>query len=180
MSLLLRSSPTFATATLLSLAGCVLEEPVREEIIEIFEEVVQESEPPRHPLAGVELGSTVLAGPSIAIKIDTTAGDIVFEELVEGGVTRYLAVIHTAILDELGLVRSGRPQDADLVRSLSGVFVSSGVRNANLREIIRGTGPQLSEHVTSGGIRDGEFFSQSSRKPGPLKLHIAASELAGA
>lgn len=173
-------SPAFVTPTLLSLAGFVVEESVREEIIDISEEVVQESEPPRHPFAGVQLGSTAVADPSIAIRSDTIAADIVFEELFEGGVTRYLPFIHTAIPDELGLVRSGRPQDADLVRPLGGVFLSSGVGNANLLEIIRGTGLQLSEHVTSCGIRDGEFFYQSSRKPGPLNLHIAASDSDGA
>jgi hypothetical protein len=78
----------------------------------------------------------------------------------------------------VGPVRSGRPQDADLVRSLGGVFVFSGVGNSNVREIIRATRLQLVEHDTSGGTPDGKLFFRSSRKPAPLNLHIKASELA--
>ena len=189
MGLSLRTSLALVSVSLLTLAGCAVEEPVEEDIIEVAqEEVVEAPEPPRHPFTGVELGSTVVTGPSIAIKIDNTAAgrpqvgiaaaDIVFEELVEGGVTRYLAVFHTAIPDEVGPVRSGRPQDADLVRPLGGVFVFSGVGNANVREIIRGAGLQLVEHDTSGGTPDGEFFFRSSRKPAPLNLHISAADLA--
>ncbi|MEQ9086752.1 MAG: DUF3048 domain-containing protein [Pontimonas sp.] len=178
----------YFSAFALVLSGCAAQpEPVEDQVVEIIEEVV-EPEVPRHPLTGFELGSSKVSGPSIAVKIDNTssgrpqvgiaAADIVFEELVEGGVTRYLAVFHSAIPEEVGPVRSGRPQDADLVRSLGGVFVFSGVGNANVREIIRGTGLQLVEHDTSGGTPDGEYFFRSSRKPAPWNLHISASDLA--
>lgn len=189
MGFSLRTSLALVSVTILTLAGCAVEQPVEDAVIELIEEeeVVEESEPPRHPFTGVELGSNVVAGPSIAIKIDNTAAgrpqvgiaaaDIVFEELVEGGVTRYLAVYHTAVPDEVGPVRSGRPQDADLVRSLGGVFVFSGVGNSNVREIIRGAGLQLVEHDTSGGTPDGQYFFRSSRKPAPLNLHIEAADL---
>jgi hypothetical protein len=183
-----RSVITGLALSALALSGCaVQEEPVEDEILEIVEEVVEVADVPRHPLTGFELGGESVSGPSIAVKIDNTgagrpqvgiaAADMVFEELVEGGVTRYLAVFHTAIPDEVGPVRSGRPQDADLVRSLGGVFVFSGVGNANVREIIRGTGLQLVEHDTSGGTPDGQFFFRSSRKPAPVNLHIEASGL---
>ena len=173
------------------LAGCTSEpEKIEDEIIEVLEETVIEVDVPRHPLTGFELGSSGVSGPSIAVKIDNTssgrpqvgiaAADLVFEELVEGGVTRYLAVFHTSIPDEVGPVRSGRPQDADLVRSLGGVFVFSGVGNSNVREIIRGTGLQLVEHDTSGGTPDGAYFFRSSRKPAPWNLHISASDLSDA
>ena len=174
----------------LMLTACAVEpEPVGDQVVEAVEvEEVVEPEIPRHPLTGFELGATEVTGPSIAVKIDNTssgrpqvgiaAADIVFEELVEGGVTRYLAVFHTAVPEEVGPVRSGRPQDADLVRALGGVFVFSGVGNANVREIIRGTGLQLVEHDTSGGTPDGELFFRSSRKPAPWNLHISAGDLA--
>lgn len=188
MRRVLRPHASLASVVLLLLAGCAASEPVEDQVIEVVEEVVlEEPEPPRHPLTGLELGSETVTGPSLAIKIDNTAAgrpqvgiaaaDLVFEELVEGGVTRYLAVYHTAVPEEVGPVRSGRPQDADLVRSLGGVFVFSGVGNSNVREIIRGAGLQLVEHDTSGGTPDGEFFFRSSRKPAPLNLHIEAASL---
>jgi hypothetical protein len=143
---------------------------------------------PRHPLTGFELGTNTVSGPSLAIKIDNTgpgrpqvgisAADLVFEELVEGGVTRYLAVYHTAIPDEVGPVRSGRPQDADLVVSLGGVFIFSGVGNQNVRDIIRQTGLTLVEHDRPSDSQPGwKSFFRSTRKSAPLNLHIRASEL---
>lgn len=181
---------TVAIGLSLLVSACAVEpEPVEDQVVEVVEvEEVVEPEAPRHPLTGFELGSTEVTGPSIAVKIDNTssgrpqvgiaAADVVFEELVEGGVTRYLAVFHTAIPEEVGPVRSGRPQDADLVRALGGVFVFSGVGNSNVREIIRGTDLQLVEHDTSGGTPDGELFFRSSRKPAPWNLHISLAELA--
>lgn len=175
----------------LLLAGCSAaeaEETVSEPEVEVVEEV-EEAAPdvPRHPLTGVELGTASVGGPSIAIKIDNTgagrpqvgiaAADLVFEELVEGGVTRYLAVFQTEVPNEVGPVRSGRPQDSDLVAPIGGVFVFSGVGNSNVREIIRRSGVQLVEHDTSGGTEDGQFFFRSTRKPAPLNLHIEAASL---
>ena len=135
----------------------------------------------------MELGTASLPGPSMAVKIDNTssgrpqvgiaAADLAFEELVEGGFTRFLAVFESTIPAEVGPVRSGRPQDAGLVKALGGVFVFSGVGNANVREIIRGTGLQLVEHDTSGGTPDGVFFVRSDRKPAPWNLHIKAADL---
>jgi len=172
----------------LALSGCaVQEEPEAPDEVLVAEEEVVAVEVARHPLTGMELGAASVEGPSIAIKIDNTssgrpqvgiaAADLVFEELVEGGVTRYLAVFHTAIPEEVGPVRSGRPQDADLIAPLGGVFVFSGVGNANVREIIKASGVVTVEHDTSGGTPEGEHFFRSSRKPAPWNLHIEAQEI---
>jgi hypothetical protein len=77
----------------------------------------------------------------------------------------------------VGPVRSGRPQDAEIVASLGGLFVFSGVGNSNVREIIRGSGLTLVEHDTSTREGDGQFFFRSTRKPAPLNLHIEAAAL---
>jgi hypothetical protein len=184
----LTSAASSLLALSLALGGCAVVDEVEEveEAAESAEEAV-EANVPRHPLTGLELGGESVSGPSIAVKIDNTAdgrpqvgiaaADVVFEELVEGGVTRYLAIFHTAVPDEVGPVRSGRPQDADLVPSFGGVFVFSGVGNSNVREIIRGTGLQLVEHDTSGGTPDGAYFLRSDRKPAPWNLHIEAASL---
>ncbi len=173
----------------LTLTGCAAPDEVEAEVEAVAEapEEAVEVDVPRHPLTGFELGAETVTGPSIAIKTDNTAAgrpqvgiaaaDVVFEELVEGGVTRYLAIFHTAVPDEVGPVRSGRPQDADLVPSFGGVFVFSGVGNSNVREIIRGSGLHLVEHDTSGGTPDGAYFFRSDRKPAPVNLHIEASSL---
>ena len=51
---------------------------------------------------------------------------IVFEELVEGGLTRYVAVWHSDIPEEIGPVRSIRPMDPDIVSPFGGIIAYSG------------------------------------------------------
>ena len=186
----MKSSSALAllVAASLALSACAATD-APEETVEVAQVETEEVVPdvPRHPLTGVELAGAEVSGPSMAIKIDNTAAsrpqvgiaaaDLVFEELVEGGVTRYLAIYHTAIPDEVGPVRSGRPQDAEIVASLGGLFVFSGVGNSNVREIIRSSGLALVEHDTSTGTPDGAFFFRSNRKPAPLNLHIKAADL---
>ncbi len=63
----------------------------------------------------IEAGS--LSRPPLSAKIDNhpsarpqvglDEADIVFEELVEGGLTRYVAVWHSSLPAEIGPVRSG-------------------------------------------------------------------------
>jgi len=88
------------------------------------------------PLTGHSVNVGALANPSIAAKIDNhTAArpqvglektDIVFEELVEGGLTRYLAIWQSSIPAEIGPVRSIRPMDPDIVSSFGGIIAYSG------------------------------------------------------
>ena len=52
--------------------------------------------------------------------------DLVFEELVEGGLTRYVAVWHSDVPDAVGPVRSIRPMDPDIVAPLGGIIAYSG------------------------------------------------------
>lgn len=88
------------------------------------------------PLTGELVGADVIAHPSIAVKIDNhelarpqwelNRTDIVFEELVEGGLTRYVAVWHSDIPVEVGPVRSIRPMDPDIMTSFGGIAVYSG------------------------------------------------------
>jgi len=82
----------------------------------------------------IEAGS--LAHPALSAKIDNAPQarpqwgldetDIVFEELVEGGMTRYVAIWHSILPLEAGPVRSVRPMDVDIVSPFGGVFVYSG------------------------------------------------------
>ena len=82
------------------------------------------------PLRGTTVPAGSLAHPSLAAKIDNheearpqyglDRTDIVFEELVEGGLTRYVAVWHSDIPDEIGPVRSIRPMDPDIITPFGG------------------------------------------------------------
>ncbi len=82
----------------------------------------------RQPLTGEPLASEaeIVERPAMAVKIDNHPGarrnhsglavaDIVFEEKVEGSLTRFAAVLHTQDADPLGPIRSGREQDVALL-----------------------------------------------------------------
>jgi len=88
------------------------------------------------PLTGKTIAAGSLPNASIAAKIDNHSAarpqislqhtDIVFEELVEGGLTRYVAVWQSKVPKELGPVRSIRPMDPDIVSPLGGIIAYSG------------------------------------------------------
>ena len=88
------------------------------------------------PLRGTLTPAGATAHPSLAAKIDDhfearpqiglNAADIVFEELVEGGLTRYLVVWHSDVPAEIGPVRSVRPMDPDLITPFGGMIAYSG------------------------------------------------------
>ena len=92
------------------------------------------------PLTGLpdETGATA-SRPSIAVKIDNApearpqsgldVADIVYEEVVEGGVTRFIAVFHSQAPNAPGLagpVRSVRPMDPSVLSAYHGLVAYSG------------------------------------------------------
>ena len=52
--------------------------------------------------------------------------DLVVEELVEGGLTRYVAVWQSDVPPEIGPIRSIRPMDPDIISPLGGIVAYSG------------------------------------------------------
>lgn len=87
------------------------------------------------PLTGVETDE-VANRPAVSVKIENAAAarpqaglveaDIVWEEVVEGGITRFVATYHSNIPDVVEPVRSVRPMDPAIVAPLDGVLVFSG------------------------------------------------------
>ena len=94
------------------------------------------------PLTGVQYEDTTpealqLKKPSVACKIDNgseaprpqsglNSTDIVFDEMVEGGLTRLVAIWHSTQPDAIGPVRSIRPMDPDIVSPFGGIVCFSG------------------------------------------------------
>ena len=88
------------------------------------------------PLTGVVAVDT-LARPALVVKIDNHdrarpqlglgSADVVYEEIVEGGLTRFAAVFHSRDADLVGPVRSVRTSDFPLLESLgTPLFANSG------------------------------------------------------
>lgn len=77
-----------------------------------------------------------LLGPVVMGKVDNSFGarpqaglsqaDIVYEEMVEGGITRYLAVYHSRVPVRFGPIRSVRPMDPDIAAPYGGILAYSG------------------------------------------------------
>jgi hypothetical protein len=92
---------------------------------------------PLAPLTGLpDRTGVTTSRPSLAVKIDNApdarpqagldVADAVFEEVVEGGVTRFIAVFHSAAPDSVGPIRSVRPMDPNIASALGGLFAYSG------------------------------------------------------
>lgn len=102
---------------------------------------------PTCPLTGeVVPGGKVPARPALAIKVENhpearpqaalNEADIVVEEPVEGGYTRFIAIFQCNDADRVGPVRSGRTTDPDYLRQLgSAVFGYAGGVNRVKKEV---------------------------------------------
>ncbi|MAT04911.1 MAG: hypothetical protein CL424_07700 [Acidimicrobiaceae bacterium] len=107
---------------------------------------------PRQPLVGIPLadGEEPIARPALAVKIDNASSarrnhsglavaDIVFEEIVEGSITRFAAVFHSSGSDVVGPIRSGRSQDVDMLTSLRRPLFAWSGGNPGVEALIAGS-----------------------------------------
>ena len=109
---------------------------------------------PTSPLNGLVIEDEELAANVerrvVAVKIDNhwnarpqsgiEQADLVFELLVEAGLTRFIAVFHHSDAEFLGPMRSGRPTDPTLIRPLEGVLTISGAQ------------PWVQSRITGAGV----------------------------
>ncbi len=119
------------------------------------------------PLTGVEV-EAVPARPALAVKIENSvaarpqsglnAADVVWEQVVEGGITRFVAVFHSTLPPDIGPIRSVRPMDAAIAGPLQGLFAFSGGQPKYV-DAIAGTGVQ----VLSQGAGAPGFFRLNTR-----------------
>jgi len=93
--------------------------------------------PPTAPETGLpDPGGAASTRPALWVKIENTrparpqAGlaqaDVVYSEITEGGITRFVALFNSQIPDVVGPIRSVRVMDPDIVSPLGGIFVYSG------------------------------------------------------
>lgn len=126
-----------------------------------------------------------LAKPSVACKIDNgsqgprpqsglNSTDIVFDELVEGGLTRLVAVWHTNQPDGVGPVRSIRPMDPDIISPFGGIMCYSGGQEVFVRAMQRA--PVFNASETSE--MDKGTFSRSTDRIAPYNVIVNVQKLA--
>ncbi|WP_420112489.1 DUF3048 domain-containing protein [Pseudactinotalea sp.] len=165
-----------AVAAVALLAGCAASGSGKVMILQVTEretveadkgEVPEPDMPLVWPLTGVPT-SEVADRPAMSVKIENSAAarpqtglgeaDVVWEEMVEGGITRFNAVYHSQIPSELGPIRSLRPMDAAISGPFGGLFVFSGGQ-ARFVNQVASTGLTMLSH--DGG--DAGFYRTSDR-----------------
>lgn len=138
--------------------------------------------PPRAPLTGRAGGDRA---PVMALKIDNAtparpqrglgAADVVFEELVEGGTTRFLALFQSRLPEKVGPVRSGREVDAVLLPSFDPLLVFSGAADEVQRDVAD-AGLALVQDEDESKRYDAAFERDAGREA-PYNLYLQTDEL---
>lgn len=140
------------------------------------------SEPVPSPLTGMPLADAGAAGrPAVTVKVDNgpqgrpqsgiDKADVLIEEKVEGGITRFLAVFHSEDAELVGPVRSVRSTDPGLVASIGGVFAFAGGIPAFERAARAQPVTVVSESVSAEG------FQYPAAKRRPFKTYTATAKL---
>jgi hypothetical protein len=138
---------------------------------------------PRSPLTGLPTDRERLAAPVLIAKIENSpnarpqsgldAADIVIEEVVEGGITRFFVLFHSELPPVAGPIRSARPVDTDLLGGFGASgFAFSGAR-AEVQELLSRTPAVL---ITEGGA--GFYRDQVRSAPHNLYLRPAEAQAA--
>ncbi|MFN3865793.1 MAG: DUF3048 domain-containing protein, partial [Demequina sp.] len=117
------------------------------------------------PLTGVdatEADAALLDRPALAIKIENSSearpqsnidtADVVFEEQVEYGISRLIAVFHSDVPETVGPIRSLRPMDPKIVGSFEGPLVFSGAQRRFINDAAQSGTRLLAEDVGSYGF----------------------------
>jgi hypothetical protein len=136
------------------------------------------------PLTGVASeDESDVERPALAVKIENSvearpqaglgAADVVWEEVVEGGIARFVAVYHSDLPEEVGPVRSVRPMDAAIAAPLQGLFAFSGGQ-PDFVAAVAAAGLQVLSHDAGA---DG--FSRVDTRPAPHNVYADTRVLAG-
>jgi hypothetical protein len=115
--------------------------------------------------------------PEVRPQTGLENADLIFEELVEGGMTRFAAVYQSDIPSEIGPVRSIRHVDASIATPIADAFVFSGGAPRTMR-FVRRKLPVNITVVTEGGAgmyRNKKFVAPHNVF---LKAHVLVDGLA--
>jgi hypothetical protein len=139
--------------------------------------------PPLCPLTGVEAPHGKLPHrPALAVKVENSpesrpqaalnTADVVVEEPVEGGITRFIAIYHCAGSKRVGPVRSARLTDPDVL-SQFGVPVLAYSGAAPAVGIAVASAALVPMDETAGG----DAYTRDPDRPGPHDLYLDTAAL---
>lgn len=90
---------------------------------------------------------------------------IVYEFLVEGGITRFLALYRSEIPDKIGPIRSVRPYMIDIAREYNALLLHAGASPEGF-EILENT-----DYTNLDQIYNGKYYWRSQQRPNPHNLY---------
>lgn len=143
------------------------------------------------PLTGMQfaegsLEAGYLSRPSVACKIDNSEAarpqlglnrtDVVFDQMVEGGLTRLVAIWHSDQPAAVAPVRSIRPMDPDIISPFGGIVCYSGGQWAFMQMMLNTNVFNASE--TSE--KDNGTFSRTPDREAPHNVVVDLAKLATA
>lgn len=136
------------------------------------------------PLTGLPQRKHQLAArPPLAVKIDNVSpalpqagvngADVVVEELVEGGLTRLMAIFQCNKVPVVGPIRSARISDADILALLHGsVLGYSGANPADIPPIVA-----HGDTVLISQDADGQLFYRDSSRAAPHNVFSSTKKI---
>jgi hypothetical protein len=139
--------------------------------------------PPVCPLTGVEApGGKIPSRPALAIKVENAPearpqtglnkADVVFEEPVEGGLTRFIAVYQCGEANGVGPVRSGRMEDADVLIQLGRPVMGFAGGASPVKKAIDRSGI-----VDVNYIEAPDAYTRDATRPAPHNLYSTTAAL---
>ena len=135
------------------------------------------------PLTGEATGTAATSNqPALVVKIDNAEGgrpqhglaeaDLVYEILVEGGLSRFAAVYHSRLPTRVGPVRSARQSDLTVLLPLTRPMLASSGYNKRTEDMIRTLGiVDVSEPIAPG------LYSRDPGRSPPYDLMTSAVEI---
>lgn len=119
---------------------------------------------PKCPLTGLDPESPALVErPAVAVKVENNPvayplsgledAEIVFEELVEGGITRFMAIYHCNDAKKVGPVRSARVVDPGIMIPITRILAAAGGNDIVRKELKKARVVILDEDTSGNAMR---------------------------
>ncbi len=127
-------------------------------------DVVETPEPePTCPLSGAPASDAKIGQPAVAVKIENSPAayplsglddaEVVFEELVEGGLTRFMAIYHCTDTQKAGPVRSAREVDPPIMSPITRILAAAGGNEIVRKALAKAKIITIDENTPGGALR---------------------------
>ncbi len=131
---------------------------------------------PTCPLSGVEAPNGVPPRPALAVKVENypdarpqaglQSADIVYEEPVEGGITRFIVLFQCDDVDRVGPVRSVRPTDPKVLSQFGVPVLAYSGGAATVVRVV-----EAADLVPVDETRGGSAFTRDESRAAPHNLY---------